>query len=218
VAEVEQIEAQLAAFGTRLGHLRSARGWTLDELAERTGLSKPFLSRLEAGRRQPSIAVVLTLAHTYGVSVGEMFQETGNSAANSGLNGDEAEPCVIVRGTKGRRVRGDGLSYLALSNKNRFANLQPMRLTVSANRSGDEMYQHEGEEWVYVLSGRLRLALAGRTHELSPGDAAHFDSRLPHRLTALDGCDAELILVACTIPEPATSPMPRPHRPRRAIR
>jgi transcriptional regulator with XRE-family HTH domain len=212
VAEVEQIEAQLEAFGTRLRSLRSGRGWTLDELAERTGLSKPFLSRLEAGRRQPSIAVVLTLARTYGVSVGEMFQETAEAVTGG------SEPCVIVRGNKGRPVRGDGLNYLALSNKVRFANLQPMRLTVSADRRGEEMYQHEGEEWVYVLSGRLRLALAGKTHELSPGDAAHFDSRLPHRLSALGDADAELILVACPVPEPATGPMPRRLLPRRAIR
>ena len=218
MAEVEQIEAQLAAIGARLRQLRGSRGWTLDELAERTGLSKPFLSRLEAGQRQPSIAVVLTLARTYGVSVGELFQETQDGAGPDGPSAGEPDPCVIVRGNKSRPVHGDGLSYLALSNKSRFANLQPMRLTVSADRRGDEMYQHEGEEWVYVLSGRLSLALAGKTHLLLPGDAAHFDSRLPHRLSALGGADAELILVACPLAEPATGPMPRPPRPRRAIR
>ena len=115
-------------------------------------------------------------------------------------------------------MRGDGLSYLPLSNKSRFANLQPIRLTVATpDRQGDQMYQHEGEEWVYVLSGRLRLALDGKSHELEAGDAAHFDSRLPHRLTALEGCDAELILVACPVPETGFAPAARPIRQKRAI-
>jgi len=206
VEDDARITAQLATLGRRLGDLRSGRGWTLEELAERTGLSKPFLSRLEAGDRQPSIAVILTLARTYGVSLGEMFDAPVDD-----------EPCVIVRGGEGRAVRGDGLSYLPLSSKSRFGNLQPIRLTVSSSRRGDEMYQHEGEEWVYVLSGRLRLALAGRTFELEAGDAAHFDSRQPHRLTALGGQDAELILVACPLPEPTAAVSSRPIRARRAI-
>ena len=54
------------------------------------------------------------------------------------------------------------------------------------------MYQHDGEEWLYVLSGTLRLALADETHLLHPGDAAHFDARVPHRLAADGGHDAEL--------------------------
>jgi transcriptional regulator with XRE-family HTH domain len=199
------IADQLAAFGVRLGELRAARCWTLEELAERTGLSKPFLSRLEAGDRQASIAVVLTLARTYGVSLAEMFQGTG-----------EPDSCVIIRAGQSAPVRGDGLSYRTLSSKRRFANLEPMHLTVSHQRQGDEMYHHEGEEWVYVLSGRLRLALGGKTHELAAGDAAHFDSRQPHRLSALDGKDAELILVACRLSEPATT-IPRRLRPKRAI-
>ena len=67
---------------------------------------------------------------------------------------------------------------------------------VESWRKGDEHYHHEGEEWIYVLSGRLTLSLAGRTYDLVPGDAAHFDSRLPHRLIANGKKDAEVLLVA----------------------
>jgi quercetin dioxygenase-like cupin family protein len=94
-----------------------------------------------------------------------------------------------------------------------------MKITVSHRRKGDEQYQHEGEEWVYVLAGRLRITIAGEDCDLEPGDAAHFDSRQPHRLTALGGRDAELILVACPLPEEtATTDRPRTSRQRRAIR
>src|ERR1700675_2506101 len=109
--ENEPIAEQLAAFGMRLGALRNARGWTLEELAERTGLSKPFLSRLEAGDRQPSIAAVLTLARAFGVAVGEMFE----SAAPD-------QSCVVIRGDQAPVRRGNGLTYAPLSITARFAN------------------------------------------------------------------------------------------------
>jgi quercetin dioxygenase-like cupin family protein len=78
--------------------------------------------------------------------------------------------------------------------------MQPLRVVVSADRTGDEMYQHDGEEWLYVLSGSLRLSVGGETLHLNPGDAAHFDARAPHRLAAGGEADVELILVACAAP------------------
>ena len=69
-------------------------------------------------------------------------------------------------------------------------------------RQGDLLYQHDGEEWLYVLSGQLVLILADEEHVLQPGDAAHFDARTPHRLSAKGGGDAEIILVACAAPRP----------------
>jgi transcriptional regulator with XRE-family HTH domain len=181
-------EPELAILGQRLRALRSARGWTLEELAERSGLSKPFLSRLESGSRQPSIAAVLTLARVYGVPMGSLFE-----------SGREDESCIVVR-TRDAIVRqGDGVSYVPMSTTSRF-NLEPIRLVVSASRQGTERYQHEGEEWVYVLSGRLRLLLGEKQHIIEADDAAHFDARLPHRLEAMDGQDVSIILVACPVP------------------
>jgi transcriptional regulator with XRE-family HTH domain len=193
-----------ADYNFRLKDLRASRGWTLEELSERTGLSKPFLSRLEGGDRQPSIAAVLTLARAFGVPLGSMFEE---SAQN--------EPCVIVRAGEATTQKGDGLSYTVLSSPSRFGNLQPMRLTISHRRKGSEQYQHEGEEWLFVLTGNLRVTVAGKQYDLNPGDSAHFDSRQPHRLTALSGRDAEVILVACPLPEtdlPRTNPRVRERR------
>lgn len=202
-----ELDPQMAGFGARLRELRGGRGWTLEELSERTGLSKPFLSRLEGGDRQPSIAAVLTLSRVYGVSLSALFEQDV-----------AAEPCVIVRKKEAQEIQGDGLRYAALSSARRFANLQPIRLTVQASRRGDERFQHEGEEWVHVLSGRLRILLADKSYDLAQGDSAHFDSRVPHRLAALGGKDVELIVVACPLPEqPAPAPG-RPLRQRRAIR
>ena len=181
----DRIQSQLCSFGARLRELRLKRGWTLQELACRSGMSKAFLSRLESGGRQASIAAVLTLSSIFDVSLAALFE--------SPL---ALDPCVIVRGADAVEQSMNGLRYAPLSNAGRCFNLRPIKVTVPASRRGNEHYHHEGEEWIYVLAGALTLSLAGKTYDLMPGDAAHFDSRLPHRLTARGGRDAELLLVA----------------------
>ena len=153
--------------------LRLKRGWTLQELACRSGLSKAFLSRLESGGRQASIAAALTLSRIFDVSLASLFESPLAT-----------EPCVIVRGADAVEKSVNGLKYVPLSHAGRFFNLQPIKVTVPLSRRGNEHYHHDGEEWIYVLSGKLTLSLAGKTYDLEPGDAAHFDSRLPHRLIA----------------------------------
>jgi transcriptional regulator with XRE-family HTH domain len=187
-----EVQSQLCSFGARLRELRLQRGWTLQDLAGQSGLSKTFLSRLESGGRQASIAAVLTLSRVFDVSLSFLFE--------SQLATD---PCVIVRRAEAVEKTSNGLYYTPLSNAGRFFNLQPMRLRVPLSRRGKEHYHHDGEEWLYVLSGALTLSLAGKTYDLECGDAVHFDSRLPHRLIARGTRDAEVLLVAS--PQSASS-------------
>jgi transcriptional regulator with XRE-family HTH domain len=186
----DAIQLQLASFGSALRELRQNRDWSLQELASRSGLSKTFLSRLETGDRQASIAAVLTLARIFDVSLASLFETQVAS-----------EPCLIVRAAEAATQSVNGLTYTPLSNAERFFNLQPIRLTISPKRKGKDHFHHDGEEWIYLLSGRLTLSLAGKTYDLDPGDAAHFDSRLTHRLIARGMQDAEVLLVASPFSE-----------------
>lgn len=179
----------MTELGARLRVLRADRGWTQDELAARTHLSKSYLSRLEDGDRQPSIAALLSIASAFGLALNDLFG-----------GGQESGQCGIVRAGADTQRRGNGLFYRPLLSGDRVSNIQPIHLTVPADRTGDELYRHDGEEWLYVLSGTLSLTLDAEKHELFPGDSAHFDAGLPHRLAALNGVDAEIILVACALP------------------
>jgi transcriptional regulator with XRE-family HTH domain len=192
----DPIQLQLDSFGVRLKELRLQRGWTLQDLAGQSGLSKTFISRLESGSRQASIAAVLTLARVFGISLASMFESEVAT-----------EPCLIVRGAEAIWKSAQGLTYTPLSNAARFFNLQPIRINISPSRKGNEHFHHDGEEWIYLLSGRLTLSLAGKSYDLKAGDAAHFDSRLPHRLIAKGSQDAEVLLVASPFSES------EPHRP-----
>ena len=204
ISLLEQIQSQLCCFGTRLQELRLRENWTLQQLADRSGLSKAFLSRLESGDRQASIAAVLTLSRVFGVSLASLFESE-----------PETDPCIIVRGAEAAEHKVNGLTYVTLSKASNLFQLQPIRVKIPRYRRGSEHFHHEGEEWIYLLSGLLTLSLGGRSYDLTPGDAAHFDSRLPHRLIARGG-DAEVLLVASPISQ--AGPMPRsPGRELRAI-
>ncbi len=194
----EQIQPLLSSFGARLQKLRLQRCWTLQDLADRSGLSKAFLSRLESGDRQASIAAVLTLSRIFGVSLGSLFE-----------SGPDAEPCVIVRKNEAVEQTTNGLSFVPLTGSGGAFHLQPLRVRIPGDRRGDEHFHHEGEEWIYVLTGKLALSLAGTVYELDAGDAVHFDSQIPHRLIAREGRDVEVLLVASPLRAGAKAEQPQ---------
>jgi len=175
--------------GHRLLAIRESRNWTLDELAQRSGVSKAYLSRLECGNRQPSITVLCAVARSLGVSIASLFEHP-----------DEHIPCVIVRSGSTAEKGANGLTYQSLSRPSKPFNLQPIEVLIPANRPGDKPYQHDGEEWIRVIEGSVKLVVQDQSYELEVGDCAHFESRQRHRLAALGGKPARIILVACEIP------------------
>ncbi len=185
----DHAQAITQSLGLRIHSMRESRDWTLEMLAERCGFSKAYLSRVEGGDRQPSIVALSSMAKAFGVSIAALFEQP-----------DERTDCVIVRGGSVAPAEANGLRYVPLSGSTKPFNLQPIAVTVPAAREGRELYQHEGEEWLHVTAGRLRLSIGGTAHVLETGDCAHFDSRIGHRLDALDGKDASLVLVSCPIP------------------
>jgi transcriptional regulator with XRE-family HTH domain len=183
--ELDDIQRQLSLFGARLRELRLQNSLTLQELAAQSGVSRAFLSRLESGGRQASIQVALTLSKIFRVSLASFFEIT---------EGDKL--CTVIRAADVVEKSVNGLKYAPLSDASRLFNARPMRVKISPARRGNEHYHHRGEEWVYVLQGKLTLSIAGRTFDLDEGDAAHFESHLPHRLIARGECEAEVLVVA----------------------
>ncbi|MFD7509046.1 helix-turn-helix domain-containing protein [Streptomyces sp. NPDC059853] len=156
----------LAEVGARLRRVRQERGVTLAALSEVTGISTSTLSRLESGQRRPSLELLLPLAKAFQVPLDELV-----GAPPVG------DPRVRLAP---RRIQG-GRTVLPLSG--RPGPLQAYKMIIPPEPAGQpepEQRTHEGYEWLYVLTGRLRLLLADRDLELGEGEAAEFDTRLPH--------------------------------------
>ncbi|WP_329298401.1 XRE family transcriptional regulator [Streptomyces sp. NBC_00659] len=152
----------LAEVGPRLRRIRKERGATLAGLSEATGISVSTLSRLESGLRKPSLELLLPIARAHQVPLDELV-----GAPPVGDPRVRAEP--IVR---------HGRTYWPLTRQpgglQAYKVLEPKRTTEPDPRT------HEGYEWLYVLSGRLRVVLGEHDVVLEAGEAAEFDTRVPH--------------------------------------
>jgi transcriptional regulator with XRE-family HTH domain len=158
----EDLGAVLTAVGPRLRALRRQRETTLTALAETTGISVSTLSRLESGQRKPTLELLLPLAQAYGVQLDDLV---GGPATG--------DPRVHMR-----PVSRHGLTMIPLTR--RPGGVQAYKLIIPNRRAEPDLQTHEGYEWLYVLDGPLRLILGDQDLVLRPGEAAEFDTRVPH--------------------------------------
>ncbi|UQI44836.1 XRE family transcriptional regulator [Streptomyces sp. HU2014] len=175
MAHPPEIAETLSEVGPRLRRLRTRRGVTLAALAETTGISKSTLSRLESGQRRPSLELLLPLARAHQVPLDELV-----GAPESG------DPRVRLTP---REVNGTTVVPLS----SRPGPLQALKIVIPGDRCRPDPRVHEGYEWLYVLSGRLRLVLGDHDVTLGPGEAAEFDTRLPHWFGSAGGEPVEIL-------------------------
>ena len=155
----------------RLRELRIERGLTLSQVASQASLDVSTLSRLEAGKRRLALDHIPALAAALGVSADELL----------GVRPPE-DPRV-----RGRPRRHQGLTMWPLTNRG-SAGLQAYKIVISAARRTPpaEFRVHEGHDWLYVLSGRLRLLLGTEDHTIEPGEAVEFSTWTPHWFGVVD--------------------------------
>lgn len=173
----------LTTIGDCLRATRESRGLTLEQAAELSGISKSHLSRLESSDRQPSVASLLSLSSSYGVTVGALFGES-----------EGVTPLAVWPPDQPRHL-SNGLTLAACSGFTGSSVIDALRVSVDPERPPPVPARHPGEEWLYVLSGTLRLEYDGVVHDLESGTAAHFNAELAHRLGA-EHRPAEVLIVA----------------------
>jgi len=173
----EDLNTTLDAVGPRLRALRQQRKTTLADLSANTGISVSTLSRLESGARRPTLELLLPLARAHGVTLDELVD-----APPTG------DPRVHLR-----PVKHHGMTMVPLSR--RAGGIQAYKLVLPGGKARGlaDPQAHEGYEWLYVLDGRLRLVLGEHDVVLDPGEAAEFDTRVPHWFAAADDRPVELL-------------------------
>jgi transcriptional regulator with XRE-family HTH domain len=171
----DKIAIALDQVGARLRHLRAHRGVTLTSLAAETGISKSTLSRLENGQRRPTLELLLPLAQAYRVPLDDLVGAP-----------DVADPRVRLKphGVNGRTV-------LPLTPQP--AGIQAWKIVIPVTKVNPELKSHEGYEWIYVLSGRMRLILGEEDFVVSAGEVVEFDTRVPHWFGSTGDGSAEIL-------------------------
>ncbi len=169
-----EIASFLERVGPRLRQVRELRGFTLTDLAARTGISKSTLSRLETGQRRPSLELLLPLAQTFRVPLDDLVGAP-----------DVGDPRIRL---KARRVHGRTVVPLTQG----LVGVQAWKIILPVNRT-PKVRTHEGHEWLYVLTGRMRLVLEDEDLELGVGEAIEFDTARPHWFGAAGEQPAEVL-------------------------
>lgn len=165
-----------ATFGRRLLAARKQLGWTLADLAQRSGVSITTISRAERGQLALGYENFSALARALQMDLGTMFAEAGVAARPL------AGP-VLMKSGKGVVYRGAAISYEFLGTTAVGKQMEPVLATVHARaiHGPEDFARHPGEEFAYVLTGTVEVHLeTGQVLRLEKGDSIYFDSRIGH--------------------------------------
>ncbi len=172
--------------GTRMRELREAKGLTLKQLAELTGLSVGFLSQLERQDADPSVRALNLIGKALGVGINWFFPDPEEQ--------NSPEASIVVRGNKRRSLRFDSGVRDELLSPTLSGQLEIILTTFEPGASsGEDLYSHKGEEGGYLAEGRLEITVEEQVIVLEAGDSFHFESTRPHRYKNVGDSKAVLV-------------------------
>jgi transcriptional regulator with XRE-family HTH domain len=171
------IAAALDQVGPRLKRIRAQRRITLTGLASTTGISKSTLSRLETGQRRPTLELLLALSQAYRMPLDDLVGAP-----------DVADPRIRL---KSGHVKGRTVIPLTRQPNG----MQAWKIVIPTSKVNPEPRAHDGHEWIYVLSGRMRLVLGDRDWVLGAGEVAEFDTGVPHWFGSTGDEAAEILSI-----------------------
>ncbi len=178
--------------GRRLKELRKIRGTTLDSLAQQTGFTKGYLSKIENAHKIPPIETLSRISAALNTEIAYFFQK------DEPID-DDGDTVSIVRAQERRRVvRGGtsfGYDYESVAYKKIKKAMEPFVFTFPEDLDSDTHFSHEGEEMVFVLSGTVDFEVGGKSVLLSPGDCIYLDSSVEHRGRAVGGEAKALVVI-----------------------
>jgi transcriptional regulator with XRE-family HTH domain len=174
--------------GQRIKELRVAKGLSLEDVVAKSGIAETTIAGIERHLISPPLGTLVSLAKVLEVSVGDFFGETGDAAYCIVRSGDRK----TVSRFNSSNGKTSGYSYEALGQQKKKRQMEPFLVTLRPTEVRQvEPNQHIGEEFLFVLEGKVEVRLLDHTDILDPGDSIYYDSTMPH-------------IVACHGEQPAT--------------
>lgn len=173
--------------GMRIREIRKAKGLSLDKLAQKTGFTKGYLSKVENSDKAPPISTLIVLAEALDTTMSDLFGEEVSHSA-----------CLLVKKDQRRLMARDGTvfgySYETLAHTYLNKHMEPYILTIPA-QSTSAVFQHKGEEMLLVIQGSMRFSHGDQEFLVEEGDCIYFDSGIPHYGLAMNGQDVKCVMV-----------------------
>ena len=191
------IDVKALNLGRQIRDMRLKRGLTLQNVSDRTGLSKPLLSQIENDVTLPPIATLLKISKALGKHIGDFFQETAPNHKRIAVVRQEDRKETM------RRIHEEteriGYRYESLAYPMRDKRMEPFIVEIEPREEKDTpVYQHAGEEFLFVLEGEMEFRGDDQVIILRAGDGLYFDSKIPHALRGLRGERVRVLAVIYT--------------------
>lgn len=179
--EQEQINEQI---GQKIKDLRNRAGLTQQELADRSELTKGFISQLERGQVTPSVVTLLDLIECLGSTPAQFFKET------------EQEQVVFSEEGFFEKLdeKGNSIQWIVPTAQKNM--MEPLLVEIQPHQTLAEDTAHDGEEFGYVISGRLRLHLGNKIYDVKKGESFYYQAKCSHRIENPGSRGAQFIWVS----------------------
>jgi transcriptional regulator with XRE-family HTH domain len=172
----------------KMRNLRVGKNITLDNLAMGTGFTKGYLSKLETGKKIPPIATLSRIARAFGVEIADFFDRGTN----------DERYCIVRKGERKPVIRDGtlfGYYYESIAYGKHHKKMEPFVITLIPHATDHTIFDHSGEELMFVLEGKTRIFLGDERHVLVEGDCLYFDSSIPHRAECIGDREAKVLIV-----------------------
>ncbi len=174
-------KAASVPIGKKIKKARTSKKFTLDRVANETGFSTAYLKEIEDGKSIPPVGALLQIARALEIESGSLLRESESKLESR---------------IKAQTKRTDNYAYTTLTPGAENKHLKAFRVVSEAQQDHKGVdYHHEGEEFVYVLAGKIEVAVGEHLNTLKKGDSLHFNSGIRHKLKSVSDEKAELIVV-----------------------
>ena len=167
--------------GKKIKKARTAKKMTLDRVANETGFSVEYLKNIEAGKEMPPVGALLQISRALEIDSGFLLRE---------------QESTLKKRIRAYTKRTENYAYTTLTPGAENKHLKAFKVEIDPHQEHKGVgYQHEGEEFVYVLSGRIELSVGEHVNQLEEGESLHFNSGIRHQLRNTGSDTAELLVV-----------------------
>ena len=185
-SRIIESEAEGSDFGSKFFNLRKFNNLTRENIAEKTGRTPEFIKDVEENKTTPSVGFLIQLSEVFDVDPGTF------------LNDDEKKDLTGQR-AKEYTKRADNYFYKTLTPNAEKDHLRVFQITIEQEKYHKLVaYRHDGEEFIYVLEGRLELTLDNKKHKLISGESIKFNSNIPHKLKSLGDVKTKCLVTLYT--------------------
>lgn len=180
--------------GLKIKQLREMREMSLEQLAEQSQCPADLLTRIEAGEHIPSLAPLMAIARALGMRLGTLIDDEPHEGALL-IKGGQSEDVIRFSG-QSSHAEGSNLAFHSLGAGKQDRNMEPFVIDVEPSTTEEAtLSTHEGEEFIYVLSGHIEINYGKTVYQLEAGDSLYYDSIVPHNVHATGGTARILAVV-----------------------